>query len=287
MAFLNPKRNDSQIFYGETAFVCGGSKGIGKETAKEFFRQGGNVCLLARDLTSLEVALDEVESVRSNEDQYIKVISGDTTKQDEIKPEIEKFITTHGVPDYLINAVGYAYPEYIQNFTFDDFRKNMETNYYGQVIPALIFLPYFMERRKGHISFISSMMGYMGIIGYAAYAPTKFALVGLAEVLRHELNSLNIKISILYPPDTDTPGFERENQTKPPETAILSETAKLYTPDHVAKQYLHGIRRGKFHIMIGEGVWIWRLFRLFPALVHKILDGDLRNARKKLSKGKG
>ena len=274
--------NKLQKFRGQIAFICGGSKGIGKETAKEFFRLGGSVCLLARDKKYLDKALNEVENLRSNQDQFVEIISGDATKREEIEPAIEKFISRHGVPEYLINAVGYAYPEYVQNFTLNDFKENMEINYFGQLIPTLVFLPHYIEKKRGHISFVSSMMGYMGIIGYATYAPTKFALVGLAEVLRHELQSYNIKISILYPPDTDTPGFKRENETKPPETAILSNTAKLFKPDKVAKYYLQGISKGKFYIMLGEGVWIWRLFRFFPWLVHSFIDSDLRKARKKL-----
>jgi len=274
--------NKSQSFLGKAAVICGGSKGIGKETAKEFVRQGGSVCLVARDKASLENAVLEIEMLRSSEDQFVEIIPGDATRQDEIKPGLVEYIDRRGVPDYLINSVGYAYPEYVQNFTLEDFRKNMEINYFGQLVPTLILLPYFMEKKKGHISFISSMMGYMGIIGYATYAPTKFALVGLAEVLRHELMSYDITISILYPPDTDTPGFERENQTKPPETAILSESANLYTPEKVAKQYLKGIARGKYQILIGEGIWIWRLYRLLPRLVHKIMDSDLKKARSKM-----
>ena len=57
------------------------------------------------------------------------------------------------------------------------------------------------------------MMGYFGIMGYTAYAPTKFAIVGLTDALRNELKPYNISFSVLYPPDTDTPGFEVENRT--------------------------------------------------------------------------
>ena len=76
----------------------------------------------------------------------------------------------------MINVVGYAYPQYVQELTLEDYKKCMEVNYYGQLIPTLILLPYFMAARKGHIANVSSMMGYFGIMGYAAYAPTKFAI---------------------------------------------------------------------------------------------------------------
>ena len=87
--------------------------------------------------------------------------------------------------------VGYAYPQYIQNLQIQDFKKNMEVNYYGQLNPILCILPYFMQRKRGYIANVSSMMGYFGIMGYATYAPTKFAIAGLTEALRHELKLLS------------------------------------------------------------------------------------------------
>jgi 3-dehydrosphinganine reductase len=280
----NNRMVSQQPFAGKSAVVSGGSKGIGKATAKEIVRLGGSVCLISRGAEALKKAIGELASEKVNETQYIESITCDTTDHAALEPLLNDFVTRHGIPDYLLNVVGYAYPEYIQNLSFDDFKKNMDINYYGQVAPLVILLPHFIEAQKGHISFVSSMAGFLGIIGYASYTPSKFALVGLAEVLRHEMKPHNIKVSILYPPDTDTPGFEIENQTKPPETAVLSETAKLFTPEQVAEVYIQGILKNKFHIMVGEGRWMWPVSRFFPRLVHTIIDQDLAKARKKLGK---
>jgi NAD(P)-dependent dehydrogenase (short-subunit alcohol dehydrogenase family) len=69
----------------------------------------------------------------------------------------------------------------------------METNYYGQLLPIIVLLPHFMAARKGHIVNVSSMMGY------AAYAPTKFAIVWTTEALRHELMPYNIIFVCVVP----------------------------------------------------------------------------------------
>jgi 3-dehydrosphinganine reductase len=280
----NKRQLSRQPFEGKTAVISGGSKGIGKETAKEIVRLGGNVCVISRGAEALEQAISEVESCRVREDQFVESFTCDTTDHAALEPLLNDFVARRGTPDYLINVVGYAYPEYIEKLSFDDFKKNMDINYYGQVVPLVILLPHFIEAQQGHVSFVSSMAGFMGIIGYASYSPSKYALVGLAEVLRHEMKPHNISVSILYPPDTDTPGFEIENQTKPPETAILSETAKLFTAEKVAEDYVQGLIKKKFHIVIGEGRWIWPLSRFFPRLVHMIIDQDLIKARKKLGK---
>ncbi len=271
-------------FTGKTVIICGGSKGIGKETAKEIARMGGSVCIVARGEDALKAAADEILKVRLTVSQFVETIAVDTTDPDELRGPLVAFVTKHGVPDYLINAVGYAYPEFVTKFSLQDFEQNMKVNYFGQLVPTQILLPYFLEAGKGHISFVSSMLGYMGLVGYATYAPSKFALVGLAEVLRHELKPHHISVSVLYPPDTDTPGFENENKTKPKETAMLSEAAKLYTPEQVAVQYVRGLLNNKYHIMFGEGKWIWRATRWAPGLVHAIMDNDYRKVRKKLGK---
>ncbi len=273
-----------QPYSGKTLLVCGGSKGIGKETAKEIVRLGGSVGIVARDPDVLSQAAQEIEAARAYQSQFVETIACDATDMDALKPLLEAFIDRHGVPDVLINNVGYAYPEYVQNFTLDDFKNQMDVNYYGQLVPTLILLPHYMEAKQGHIAFVSSLGGVICIIGYAAYAPTKAALVGLAETLRHELKPYNIDISILYPPDTDTPGFEIENRSKPPETAILSKAANLYTAEKVAEIFVEGLVKRKLTIIAGEASLFRWLYRHAPWLVHAVVDSDLGKARKELGK---
>jgi 3-dehydrosphinganine reductase len=273
-----------QPFRGKTLLVCGGSKGIGKETAKEIVRLGGSVGIVAKDPKVLSEAAREIKAERATQSQFVETIACDTTDMDALKPKIESFINTHGVPEILVNLVGYAYPQYVKKMTLDDFRRNMDVNYYGQLVPTLILLPYYIEANKGHIAFVSSLGGVIGAIGYAAYTPTKAALIGLSEVLRHELKPYNIKISVLYPSDTETPGFEIENRTKPPETALISETARVFSAEKVAEAFVEGLVKEKLTIVFGVTEFQRLLFRFAPGLVHAIIDSDMKKARKKLGK---
>lgn len=271
--------------FANTFFViCGGSKGIGRATARRIVQLGGNVCIIARTPGPLQEARQELEAARVDDGQWVESIAADTTDMEALRPPLEDVIARRGVPDYLLNAVGYAYPQYFEKLSLADFRRNMEVNYFGQLVPSLIVLPHMMQARKGHVAFVSSVLGYMGLIGYATYTPTKYAVFGLAESLRHELKPYNIHFSVLFPPDTDTPGFAIENQTKPPETAILSETTKLLTPEQVAEAFIAGLRRRKFEILPGEAGWIRLVTRLAPGLVRRFIDRDLQKARRKLGK---
>ncbi len=274
----------TQPFKNKTAIVCGGSTGMGKAVAKQIAQLGGNVCIIARRMDVLKEAASEIESVKSAASTFVEIISCDTTDMDKLKPLLEDFITKHGIPDYLFNAVGFAISKYVQDYTLDDFKNNMNVNYYGQLIPTIILLPHFMKEKRGHIIFFSSMMGYFGIMGYAAYTPTKHALVGLSESLRNELIPYNIKISVVYPPDTNTPGLKTENEIKPEECKMMSEGAKMLEPDEVANVVISGVLKEKFNILPGEAKLIWRLFRHFPKIVRSVIDSDYKKARKKLGK---
>jgi 3-dehydrosphinganine reductase len=268
----------------KTAILSGASMGIGKATAKEFVSFGASVCIIARHRDELDRAAEELRSMIRDDEQFVDTIECDSTDMERLRPHIAEFVDRRGVPDYLLNLVGRAYPRYVQETSFADYRDAMETNYYGQLVPTLLLLPAFIEAGRGHIAFVSSMLGFMGIMGYAAYTPTKHALVGLAEVLRQELKPHGIRISILFPPDTDTPGFEVENRSKPEEAALLSSNVKVMTAQAVAQAFVDGLLRRRYFILPGEAGLIWRANRLFPWLVRWIGDRQYRQARAKLGK---
>ncbi len=274
----------NQTLMNKTAVLCGASKGIGKETAKVFASLGGSVCVIARHRGPLDTTASEIQTLVRHDDQFVETIECDSTNMEQLRPLLTDFVDRHGVPDYLINLVGYAYPQYVQELSLADHRESMEANYYGQLIPTLILLPHFIGVRRGHIAFVSSVMGYMGIVGYASYAPAKFAIAGLAEVLRNELKPYGIRLSVLFPPDTDTPGFEIENQTKPEETAMMSENIKLMSAEAVGKAFVEGLLQKHYSIFPGGAGLIWRINRLFPWLVRWISDRDYSQARLKLEK---
>jgi len=275
---------NKQPLRNKIAVICGGSKGIGKETAKEIVRLGGSVCVIARHTGPLEAAAREMQDLAREDSQFVEVITCDATDMERLGPQLTDFVDRHGVPDYLLNVVGYAYPRYVQDLSLDDYRNAMDVNYYGQLVPTLLLLPHFISARKGYIANVSSVLGFMGIMGYATYAPTKFAIVGLTEVLRNELKPYGIHLSILFPPDTDTPGFEIENRTKPKETALMSENAKLMTAEDVGKAFVEGLLKNRYLILPGETALIWRINRLFPRLIRWITDRDYKQARDKLGK---
>lgn len=118
------------------------------------------------------------------------------------------------------------------------------------------FLCFFFIICDRHVAFVSSMAGQVGLFGFTAYSPSKFALRGLAETLAMELKPHGIGVTLVYPPDTDTPGYAVECQISPEETKLISGASSVASPESVARQMLNDIAARRFNSSIGFDGWI-------------------------------
>ncbi|MEX2683515.1 MAG: SDR family oxidoreductase [Candidatus Sigynarchaeota archaeon] len=265
------------------ALITGGSSGLGKALAISLARGGSSVVIVARNEARLTEAKAAIEAAKAG-NGFVKTVQADVTDEKQVRNTFDKLVQHEGVPTHLINCAGAANPGYVQDFSLADFEAAMRLDYFGTVIPTITMLPHFLSRGSGHVINVSSAGGFVGLIGYATYCPAKFAVMGFSEVLRHELKPKGIKVSVVCPPDMDTPGLATENKTKPEECKIISQRGKLVKPEDVAKAVIDGVKKGKYYILPGESNYIFNMKRLFPSLVFSIMDGDLQKALKKLGK---
>lgn len=265
-------------FDGKNVYITGGSSGIGLETAKLLAREGANVQIFARGLARLQEAKTAIEAAGGSGSRKAAFMQLDVTKHDEVERVMAEAVKGFGPPDILINSAGRAYPEYFENISYEQFDETMKVHIYGVWNTVSALLPHLKERR-GYIVNVSSLLGFMGVFGYSDYAPSKFAIVGFSEVLKSELKPHGVGVSVLLPPDTDTPGYAVENRTKPPECVAVSEGGGLMQPDRVARALVKGMRKGKFRIMPGSVRNIYYMRRFFPWLVDAVMDRQIRKVR--------
>jgi 3-dehydrosphinganine reductase len=273
MIWQNPK-SPIAPFHHQHAIVIGGSSGIGKATAQQLAQAGAHLSIIARTTTTLEAAKAEIESARIDPDQRIISIAADITDVQQIEQAIQTAIGQQGTPDLLIISAGMAHPGYFRELPIEVFERTMRVNYFGSLYAIKAVLPAMEQRQQGHIVLISSGAGLVGIYGYTPYSPSKFALRGLAESLRGELKTSGIHLSIVYPPDTNTPQLAAENQTKPIETQRITGSAKTWQPEDVARMIIQGIQRKAFAIAPGlEMTLLFWLHSLVAPLLRWYLDG--------------
>jgi len=271
----------------KVVFIAGGSTGIGLALAKEFARRGAHLLLIARREKPLTEAKEMLRSFANGPKQRIETLPLDVAKHEVVIKELSKWMKEIGVPDVVINCAGFAAPARFEETSYDVFRNIIDVNLGGtwNVLQAVV--PEMKKRGSGQILNTSSVAGFLGVYGYASYGASKFAVAGLSEVLRSELKPHNISVHVLYPPNTDTPGFAEENKHKPAETVAIEAGDKILTPEQVARFTMKGLDRGKFAIMSGSSSFIRFVNGLLPRLVRTVTDGDVRKAQRQKNGAQG
>jgi len=237
-------------FHNQHAIITGGSSGIGRATACLLTRRGAHVSIIARRQELLDETLVELEALQANPTrQRLRACSADVTDWEQTQQAVAILTADGYPPDVLINAAGFAHPGHFEKLTLDIFHYTMDTDFFGTLHPIKAVLPTMMERRGGHIVNTSSVAGFLGVFGYTAYGAAKFAVRGFSDVLRQEMKPYGIHVSVIFPPDTDTPQLHYENQFKPPETRRIAGAAKALTADQVAQSLVRGIERRQVYIL--------------------------------------
>ncbi len=236
-------------FHNQHAIITGGSSGIGRATARLLTRRGAHVSIIARRQELLDETLAELEPLRENPAQRFRAYSADVTDWEQAQEAIASLTADGHPPDVLVNAAGFAHPGYFEELPLEIFRNTMDVDFFGTLHPIKAALPMMMERRRGHIVNFSSGAGFLGVFGYTAYSAAKFAVRGFSDVLRQEMKPYSIHVSVIFPPDTDTPQLHYENQFKPLETRRIAGAAKALTADQVAQALVRGIERRQVYIL--------------------------------------
>ena len=268
--------------------LVGGSKGIGRATARELTRQGAHVTVVARRPKPLEETVEELRGIGQPE-QRIGSVSLDVTDRRAVRASVEGVLDQlGGGVDVLIVNVGSARPGYVADLDDEAFDAMMAVNYHGHVNVVRAYLPTLRARESADICFVSSALGFMSMPGYTAYSASKYAVAGFAEGLRMELAPDGIRVSVFYPGTTDTPGLQQENATKPAAVWTLesdSAFSKTHQPDAVATSLLKAIRRGRFENFPGFDVWlVWWMYKRFPRFSRYLADLEWRKALAKTAK---
>jgi len=185
--------------YGDWALITGASSGIGKEFAKKFAELKINLIITARRKDRLEELANELS--KRNKIDVIPVEADLST--DTFMEELKNAIGNREV-GILINNAGFGSTGEFSE-TDPELEANMvRTNCVAPTILTHHFVPKMIERKKGAIIFLGSIVGYLPVPFMSTYSATKVFNIFLGEALWWELKKYNIDVLSLNPGPTDT-----------------------------------------------------------------------------------
>ncbi|ORZ22446.1 hypothetical protein BCR42DRAFT_433775 [Absidia repens] len=238
---------------GKHCFITGGSSGLGRGLAIELAKAGADITIVARKLEELESAVLEIKKFRQSESQKVIFISADVTSKDDVVRAFDEAKTKMDRnPDCVFACAGASYPRFFLDYSLEDFDKSIHLNYLGQVYVAHQAASRMRDSaiKGGKIVFVSSMLGMLSFAGYGSYSPAKFAVRGLADTLRNELKQYGIGVHIFFPGGIRSPGFDKENETKPDVTKEIEGANEPQTAEECAKSLMKGLYAGNYMIMV-------------------------------------
>ena len=227
---------------GKAAFITGGSSGIGLACAMECAANGHNIAIFARNEDRLISAALDIRGKFSGVEVYFE--TADVTDRAALRRAFLSASEAVGQPGILICSAGETHPGYWTDLDESVEEEILQTNYFGVVKSIREALP--LMASGGRIVMVSSAAAILGTCGYGAYAPSKFALRGLAEILRVELRQHNLSLTLSMPPDTDTPQLADEVKSRPPVTSRISGLGSVLSADSVARNIYSAVKARRF-----------------------------------------
>lgn len=274
------------FYRDKSVLITGGTSGIGLALAKRLVAERCRLAILSRQTNLLQSASLEISKVTPTGVEPVKLIQADVTKRAELKSILDGYTSQYGIPDIVINSAGVSHPGTFTSLKPEIFDWLMDVNYFGTVNVLKTIIPGMKSRRSGVIVNISSIAGFLGLYGYTAYSASKFAVTGFTDALRSELRPFNIKVAIVFPPDTQTPQLDYEEKYKPFITKQISSSAKLMSAETVADVIVRKVAHKRYIILPGmEGKLVYLLQNLMGRNQYPLIDLLIKNAINKVKFG--
>ena len=189
--------------------ITGSGSGLGRAITIKALAAGHRVVATARDVKQLD------DLVASHGPQ-VRAVRLDVTDERASLAAVEVAISVFGRLDVLVNNAGFGETRPFEEVSSDDFRRVVETNFFGVVNLTRAALPVMRQQRSGHIIQISSVGGRSALAGNAAYIASKWAVGGFAETVALEAAPFGVKVTALEPGGMRTNWGKRAFGSVPP-----------------------------------------------------------------------
>jgi len=277
-------------FQQKVAAITGAGSGIGRALALALAREGCHLALADVDAGGLQ------ETAASARQSGVTVSAAcvDVADRAAVFAWADAVMSEHGRVNLLFNNAGVAHAGTVAQTPIEDYEWIVNINFWGVVYGTKAFLPHLKASGEGHVVNISSIFGVLSQPGMSAYNATKFAVRGMTESLRQELDLEDggVSASCVHPGGIRTAIAQRARVSgtvlgladgadgRASMQQVFAEKLLRTSPDRAAQVILDGVRRNRRRILIGSDAWMLDgMQRLLPAGYQRLITGSLRWVR--------
>lgn len=273
------KNNSAKVF------ITGGMSGLGQALAAVYLRRGADVAIF--DMAVRDDVLRELESCRQWDSQKIVAYKVSVTDSGPLGEAVQQAVDTIGGPELAINCAGIQRAAPFGQLSREDFELVVQVNLFGSRNFAAAVVPHM--RRGARLALVASMAGFASNYSYATYCASKFAVVGLGRVLRLELKPRGIDVSLICPPEVDTPMVVDEAKTMHPVSRRLKDFGGTLSVEQATAGILAGLDAGRHVIIPGfKAKLTYMCNRYLPDfLMNAVVDRVVGDELKKMGAGAG
>jgi NADP-dependent 3-hydroxy acid dehydrogenase YdfG len=180
-----------EIMKSSVWFITGASRGFGVEIARTALDRGDSVVATARKPEEIQKALGKNDRLLS--------VALDVTNEKQAQTAVDGALKKFGQIDVLVNNAGRGLVGAVEEASAEEVRSIFAVNVDGLLNVTRAVLPSMRARKSGRVLNLSSVGGFRAWTGWGIYSGTKFAVEGLSEALRSELEPLGIYVTIIEP----------------------------------------------------------------------------------------
>jgi len=251
--------SDTADLDGLTAFVTGGSQGLGRAIAVRLAAGGMDVVPAARSDGIYETA--ELIAEETDDEDRALPIECDVTEPDAVTAAIDETVETFGGLDCLINNAGIAGPTApVEEVSFEAFEETLRVNLSGAFLCAKHAAPHLRESEQGRVVNVSSVGGKRPYPSRTPYASSKLGMIGLGRALAFELADDDVTVNTICPGPVAGDRIDRVIQAQADDRGISFQQAKqevmldelaldeMVQPEDVAEQVAYLVSDAGEHI---------------------------------------
>ena len=255
-------------------FISGGMSGIGRGLVGAYLQCGADVAVF--DLVCDGSPPQDMEKQKGTARQKILTISVDVTDFEALDAAIGRATAELGPPQLAINSAGVQRALPFPRLSREDFENVVRVNMFGSRNFAAALLP--RMEPGSRLALIASMAGFTANYSYAAYSASKFGVVGLGKVLRLEYKPRGLHVSLICPPEVDTPMVVAERLEMHPVSRQLKAMAGTLSVDEAVRAIVAGLDAGRDVIIPGKKAKMtYLLGRYLPdVLLNLVVDRIVR-----------